>query len=45
MDKAVSEQQRMRVLCDFVSGMSDDYATRLYAKLFSPYYGSIFDRL
>lgn len=45
MDSAQTEQQRMRILCDFVSGMSDDYATRLYAKLFSPYYGSIFDRL
>jgi len=45
MDAAKNEQQRMRLLCDYVSGMSDDYATRLYAKLFSPYYGSIFDRL
>jgi len=45
MDAAKDERQRMRLLCDYVSGMSDDYATRLYAKLFSPYYGSIFDRL
>jgi dGTPase len=45
MEEAHTEQQRMRLLCDYVSGMTDDYAKRLYAKLFSPYYGSIFDRL
>jgi len=45
MDAAHHEQHRMRLLCDYVAGMSDDYAKRLYAKLFSPYYGSIFDRL
>lgn len=45
LDAATSEQERMRLLCDYVAGMTDDYATRVYAKLFSPYYGSIFDRL
>jgi len=45
LEAASSEQQRMRLLCDYVAGMTDDYATRVYAKLFSPYYGSIFDRL
>jgi dGTP triphosphohydrolase len=34
-----------RTVADYVAGMTDDYATRVYAKLFSPYYGSIFDRL
>lgn len=45
LDAAETEQERMRLLCDYVAGMTDDYATRVYAKLFSPYYGSIFDRL
>lgn len=45
MELVAHEQGRMRVLCDYVAGMTDDYATRLYAKLFNPYYGSIFDQL
>jgi len=39
------KQAQMRVICDFVSGMTDDYATRYYEKLFTPNKGSIFDRL
>jgi dGTPase len=39
------EQAQMRVICDFVSGMTDDYATKFYEKLFTPSKGSIFDRL
>ncbi|MFI8140884.1 anti-phage deoxyguanosine triphosphatase [Acinetobacter baumannii] len=34
-----------RVICDFIAGMTDEYATRLYEKLFYPHKGSIFDRL
>ena len=34
-----------RVICDYIAGMSDDYATRLYHKLFSPSIGSIFDKM
>ncbi|MCE8040138.1 anti-phage deoxyguanosine triphosphatase [Halomonas sp. MCCC 1A11062] len=34
-----------RVICDYVSGMTDSYAKKLYHKLFSPDVGSIFDRL
>lgn len=40
-----NETEKMRVICDFVSGMTDDYATRFYEKLFFPRKGSIFDRL
>lgn len=36
---------QLRVICDFVSGMTDDYATKFYEKLFTPSKGSIFDRL
>lgn len=42
---AISEKDGMRVICDYVSGMTDDYATRLYEKIFVPRKGSIFDRL
>ncbi len=36
---------RARIICDYISGMTDAYATKLYHKLFSPSMGSIFDRL
>jgi dGTPase len=36
---------QLRVIYDFVSGMTDDYATKFYEKLFTPSKGSIFDRL
>lgn len=39
------EKARMRVICDFISGMTDDYATRFYEKIFTPSKGSIFERL
>jgi dGTPase len=39
------ESAQLRVICDFVAGMTDDYATKFYEKLFSPSKGSIFDRL
>lgn len=34
-----------RVICDYIAGTTDDYATRLYHKIFTPSTGSIFDRL
>lgn len=39
------ENEARRIICDFVAGMTDDYATRLYEKIFSPGKGSIFDRM
>jgi len=38
-------QNPKRVICDYISGMTDIYATKLYHKLFSPDMGSIFDRM
>ncbi|MCL6272148.1 dGTPase, partial [Sansalvadorimonas sp. 2012CJ34-2] len=35
----------LRVICDYVSGMTDGYATRLYEKLYVPNKGSVFDHL
>jgi dGTPase len=43
--KAGSSIAKMRVICDYVSGMTDDYATRMYEKIYYPHKGSIFDRL
>ena len=43
LDKQKSAQYR--VICDFIAGMTDDYATKFYEKFFTPNKGSIFDRL
>ncbi|QDF67182.1 deoxyguanosinetriphosphate triphosphohydrolase family protein [Shewanella sp. SNU WT4] len=32
-----------RVIADYIGGMTDDFATRLYQQLFSPYAGNILD--
>ncbi|TJZ66389.1 anti-phage deoxyguanosine triphosphatase [Chitiniphilus eburneus] len=39
------EMCQSRVICDFIAGMTDEYAARMYEKLFHPHKGSIFDRL
>ncbi len=41
--KADDEQQRTRLVCDYIAGMTDDYAKRFYSKLFNPAEGSIFE--
>jgi dGTPase len=38
-------QYGMRAICDYLAGTTDDYATRLYHKIFTPSSGSVFDRL
>ncbi len=40
---APDETARLRVLCDYVSGMTDSFAVRTYRRLFDPGYGSITD--
>lgn len=40
---ASTESERARVVSDYISGMTDDYAQKTYAKLFLPNYGSIYD--
>ncbi|WP_267531064.1 anti-phage deoxyguanosine triphosphatase [Acinetobacter oleivorans] len=42
---AKTEEGKQRVICDYISGMTDEYATRLYEKIYAPHKGSIFDRL
>lgn len=39
------DQQQRRCISDFISGMTDTYATKLYHRLFSPDMGSIYDRI
>jgi dGTPase len=38
-----SQSGRARLVCDFLSGMTDGYASRTYNRLFSPDFGSIGD--
>jgi dGTPase len=38
-----SESGRARLVCDFLAGMTDGYASRTYNRLFSPDFGSIGD--
>ncbi len=39
------DEVRLRVICDYIAGDTDEYATRLYHKIFTPSSGSVFDRL
>jgi len=46
-DQAVRKQNspddRARILCDYVAGMTDGFAVRTYKRLFDPGFGSIID--
>ncbi|MGB0774686.1 MAG: dGTP triphosphohydrolase [Akkermansiaceae bacterium] len=43
IEKAKTEAERARLVCDFLAGMTDGYAARLYKRLFVPDFGSIGD--
>ena len=43
--KYKEENENIRVICDYVSGMTDDYAVRQFEKLFIPKKGSVFERI
>ena len=45
MNSKESEKMCMRVICDYVSGMSDHYAIHRYRQMFEPSVGSLFDYL
>lgn len=45
IEAAQTERERKRIISDYISGMTNTYAARLYEKLFLPMRGSIFDRL
>lgn len=40
---AHSHQAGLRIICDYMSSMTDDYASRMYNKLFVPSLGSVFE--
>jgi dGTPase len=42
---AKSDHEQKRIICDFIAGMTDQYANRFYERLFLPGHGSVFDRL
>lgn len=42
---ASDENSKQRVLCDYIAGMTDVYAIKLYEKIFLPNMGSMFDSL
>ena len=44
-DLYLQENFSDRVICDYIAGMTDNYATKMYQKLFIPTIGSVFDRL
>lgn len=38
-------ESHLRVVCDYISGMTDAYLLKTYERLFSPRFGSVFDKL
>jgi len=44
-EKYDSEGDGLRVICDFVAGMTDAYLLKTYERLFAPRFGSVFDKL
>ena len=42
-DREGDSSSLARVACDYISGMTDEYAQRVYGRLFLPGQGSIFD--
>jgi len=43
IEAAGSEDERARLVCDFLAGMTDGYAARTFRRLFEPGFGSIGD--
>ena len=43
--EAASEERRLRVLADYIAGMTDTFAERTYNRLYQPGSGSVFDRM
>jgi dGTPase len=41
--QADGEEMKARLVCDFLAGMTDGYAARMYKRLFTPDFGSIGD--
>lgn len=44
-ESAKSVAAKKRIICDYIAGMTDDYAIRMYERLFVPRHGNVFDKL
>jgi dGTPase len=44
-ENATNEDERKRVICDYVAGMTDEYAIKIYERLFVPRHGNVFEKL
>ena len=40
---ATNAEQRVRLICDYIAGMTDGFAIRTYKRLFDPDFGSLAD--
>lgn len=38
-------ENKQRIICDYIAGMTDSHASKFYHKLFTPSMGSVFDRV
>lgn len=43
MSEATQPDERARIICDYLAGMTDGFATRIYKRMFDPDFGSIVD--
>ena len=43
LERAETESGKARLLCDYLAGMTDSFASRTYKRLFDPDFGSIVD--
>ncbi len=43
MSDATEPAARARIICDYLAGMTDGFATRIYKRMFDPDFGSIVD--
>ncbi|PID80948.1 deoxyguanosinetriphosphate triphosphohydrolase [bacterium DOLJORAL78_65_58] len=43
MDGARTDTARARIICDYLAGMTDGFASRIYKRMFDPDFGSIVD--
>lgn len=42
---AKDETSKKRIICDYIAGMTDDYAIKIYERLFVPRHGNVFEKL
>ncbi|HZD86041.1 MAG TPA: anti-phage deoxyguanosine triphosphatase [Gemmatimonadaceae bacterium] len=43
-DRETDAALKQRIICDYIAGMTDEYATRLYERLFIPRSGALFEQ-